>query len=151
MPAQYPLLYRLFFTWVDPVICVWGAYMDFFDPALVLSSHIPNPKVDIGHIMILRQRGGGMLNFGFISAFLLRYTNDAQIWKMVQIADLVVDFAYFWAVHGALKAQNRLDPTTWRAEDWGAIFITGTATVMRLAFLSGVGLDGSKKKTNKRS
>jgi hypothetical protein len=148
--GQYPLAYRIFFTWLDPVICVWGAYMDFFDPTLVLSSHIPSPKVDMGHAMILRQRGGGMLNFGFISAFLLRHTNDLQAWRIVQIADLVVDIAYFWAVHGALKAQDRLSPSTWRVEDWGSLAITGTAAVFRLAFLAGVGLKSQVKTVKKR-
>lgn len=145
---NFPFFYRLFFTYLDPLICVWGAYMDFFDPTLVLSSHIPNPTADIGHSMILRQRGGGMLNFGFISAVLLRYTNDIQVWRIVQIADLLVDIAYFWAVWGVLGAQERLAPGTWRAEDWGSLAITGTATLTRTFFLLGFGLksDGTKKK-----
>ncbi|KAF2657318.1 hypothetical protein K491DRAFT_329589 [Lophiostoma macrostomum CBS 122681] len=133
--------YRLFFTWIDPIICVWGAYMDFFDPTLVLSSHIPQPTADIGHAMILKQRGGGMLNFGFISAVLLRYTNDLKIWRIVQIADFVVDLAYFWAAWDVLSAQQRLDPSTWRAEDWGSIAITGTATMTRIFFLLGIGVE----------
>jgi hypothetical protein len=138
--VHIPTFYRFFFTWMDPLICVWGAYMDFFDPNLVLSSHIPNLTADVGHKMILGQRGGGMLNFGFISAFLLRYTHDHEVWRLVQISDLIVDFAYFWAIYNTLSAQQRLDPTTWRAEDWGSFVITGTATVTRIAFLMGVGL-----------
>ncbi|KAF2255459.1 hypothetical protein BU26DRAFT_515174 [Trematosphaeria pertusa] len=148
---QVPLFYRLFFTWIDPIICVWGAYMDFFDPALVLSSHIPNPTPDIGHAMILRQRGGGMLNFGFISAVLLRYTTDMTIWRIVQIADLVVDCAYFWAVHGALSAQARLGWQTWRAEDWGSLAITGAAAVARLCFLLRVGVTREAKGGSKKA
>jgi hypothetical protein len=147
---KVPHFYRIFFTWLDPLICVWGAYMDFFDPRLVLSSHIPNPTADIGHAMILRQRGGGMLNFGFISAFLLRHTTDLKAWRIVQVADLFVDIAYFWAVYGALSAQQRLDPGTWRAEDWGSIAITGTATVTRVLFLLGIGL-GRSEKSRKRA
>lgn len=127
--------------------------MDFFDPNLVLTSHIPDLTADVGHKMILRQRGGGMLNFGFISAFLLRYTGDVQVWRLVQISDLIVDFAYFWAVYSTLSVQQRLDPVTWRAEDWGSIVITGTATVTRIAFLTRVGLKkkpgiGKKKKVS---
>ncbi|KAF2683445.1 hypothetical protein K458DRAFT_419044 [Lentithecium fluviatile CBS 122367] len=145
-----PAFYRIFFTWLDPIICVWGAYMDFFDPTLVLSSHIPDLPHDIGHAMILRQRGGGMLNFGFISAVLLRYTTDTTIWRIVQFACLIVDFTYFWGAFGALSAQGRLAAATWRAEDWGAVAITGTATLVRVLFLMGVGL-GSGKKAVKRS
>ena len=115
--------------------------MDFFDPTLVLSSHIPDPTSDAGHVMVLRQRGGGMLNFGFVSAVLLRYTTDAQIWRIIQFADLIVDIAYFWAVYGTLQGQGRIPPTTWRVEDWGSLTITGTAAMTRLAFLTGVGLN----------
>ncbi|KAF2474858.1 uncharacterized protein BDR25DRAFT_301467 [Lindgomyces ingoldianus] len=142
------IFYRLFFTYLDPLICIWGAYMDFFDPALVLSSHVPNVSPDIGHAMILKQRGGGMLNFGFISAVLLRYSTDLQVWRIVQFADLIVDVAYFWAVWEGLGAQGRLDLGTWRAEDWGSLGITGCATAVRMAFLMEVGFGrraGEKK------
>lgn len=90
-----------------------------------------------------------MLNFGFISAVLLRYTDDIKIWRIVQIADLIVDVAYFWAVWGVLDAQKRLDPTTWRAEDWGSVAITGTATVVRLLFLLGIGFKKAALKEGK--
>ncbi|KAF2034655.1 hypothetical protein EK21DRAFT_55986 [Setomelanomma holmii] len=148
--SQIPLFYRLFFTYLDPLICIWGAYMDFFDPRLVLSSHIPSPTPDIGHAMILKQRGGGMLNFGFISAVLLRYTTDLQVWRIVQISDLIVDVAYFWAVYEVLSVQGRLGVEKWKAEDWGAVGITGTAGVVRLAFLAGVGFGKGTKSTLKK-
>jgi hypothetical protein len=148
--SNIPLFYHIFFTWLDPIICVWGAYMDFFDPRLVLSSHIPSPTPDIGHSMILKQRGGGMLNFGFISAVLLRYTTDIQIWRIVQISDFIVDLAYLWAVYEVLSAQGRLGVSTWRAEDWGALAITGTAGIVRLAFLAGVGFKKGTKSASKK-
>jgi hypothetical protein len=150
--TRYPAFYRIFFTWLDPLVCIWGAYMDFFDPTLVLSSHIPNLPADIGHTMILRQRGGGMLNFGFISAVLLRYTTDLNIWRIVQFACLIVDFTEFWGGFGALGTQGRLDVGTWRVEDWATMGITGTATLVRMAFLMGIGLGsaGNKVKKGKR-
>ena len=91
-----------------------------------------------------------MLNFGFISAVLLRYSTDMNVWKIVQVADFIVDLAYFWAVYGALDAQHRLSPSTWRAEDWGSFAITGTATLSRVLFLMGVGL-GTRSKTTKKA
>jgi hypothetical protein len=148
--VNIPSFFRLFFTWLDPIICIWGAYMDFFDPTLVLSSHIPHPTADLGHAMILKQRGGGMLNFGFISAVLLRYTNDIKIWRIVQVSLLIVDFACFWAIWDVLGVQQRLSPSSWRAEDWGSIVITGTATLTRVLFLLGVGVK-SKVNTHKKT
>ncbi|KAF2630899.1 hypothetical protein BU25DRAFT_334805 [Macroventuria anomochaeta] len=134
-----PSFYRIFFTIIDPIICLWGAYMDFFDPRMVLSSHILADTPDTGHIMILKQRGGGMLNFGFMSAILLRYTQDIKIWHIVEIGLLMTDLAYFPAVYGALKSQGRVLPETWRAEDWGSLVVTGTVTLVRLAFLARIG------------
>jgi hypothetical protein len=147
--SSIPLLYRISFTYLDPIICLWGAYMDFIDPTLVLSSHIPSPTPDIGHAMILKQRGGGMLNFGFLSAVLLRYTYDIKIWRIVQFAFFLVDLAYYWAVYEVLGEQGRLSVGTWRAEDWGSVAITGMAGVVRLAFLAGVGFDKGKKTLKK--
>ena len=149
--SSIPLFYRIFFTWLDPIICICGAYMDFFIPGLVLSSHIPNHTPDIGHSMILKQRGGGMLNFGFMSAVLLRYTYDIKIWDIVQIANFIVDVAYFWAVYEVLSVQGRLSASTWRAEDWGSVVITGTAGAVRLAFLARVGFKKGRKNGSKRS
>lgn len=132
--------YRVFFTIIDPIICLWGAYLDFFAPRTVLSSHILADTPDIGHIMILKQRGGNMLNCGFISAFLLRYTQDSKIWHIVEIGLLITDFAYFPAAFGALKEQGRVLPETWRAEDWGSLVVIVVATLVRLAFCARVGL-----------
>jgi hypothetical protein len=119
--------------------------MDFFMPAVVLSSHIPAPAPDIGHAMILKQRGGGMLNFGIISAVLLRYTNDTNVWRIVQLSCFVVDLAYYWAVWEVLAKQGRLSVGTWRAEDWGSVVITAFAGLVRLAFLAGVGFGDAAK------
>ncbi|KAH7132148.1 hypothetical protein B0J11DRAFT_428483 [Dendryphion nanum] len=149
MPTQIPFTYRLFFTYLDPLICLWGAYLDFFHPSLILNTHIPSPTADIGHTMILRQRGGNMLNFGLISAVLLRYTTDIHIWNIVQCADLFVDITYLWAVWGVLDAQNRLAIGTWRVEDWVSVAITGTAAVLRFSFLLGVGLRRGNKTQKK--
>lgn len=101
--------------------------------------------------MILKQRGGGMLNFGFISAVLLRYTQDIKVWHIVEIANLIVDFAYFPAVFGALKEQGRVLPETWRAEDWGSLAITGVATLVRLTFLARVGFADQDQDRDERT
>ncbi|CAN9367452.1 unnamed protein product [Alternaria alternata] len=139
-----PAFYRIFFTYVDPIICAWGAIMDFFMPTTVLSSHIPSPTPDIGHVMILKQRGGGMLNFGIISA-------DMNVWRIVQLSCFVVDLAYYWAVWEVLAKQKRLDMGTWRAEDWGSIGITAFAGLVRLAFLARVEFGEAKNKEGKKN
>lgn len=142
-----PFYYRLFFTYLDPIICVWGAYMDFFTPTVVLSSHIPDPApADIGHVMILKQRGGAMLNFAIMSAVLLRYTSDIKIWNIAQAAFLMVDITYFWSVYDVLQSQGRIGWESWRGEDCGSLVIVTAATMTRLAFLAKVAFEKGKGK-----
>jgi hypothetical protein len=43
-----------------------------------------------------------------------------------------------------------LGVSTWRAEDWGALAITGTAGIVRLAFLAGVGFKKGTKSASKK-
>lgn len=92
-----------------------------------------------------------MLNFGFISAVLLRYSNDIKIWRIVQFACFLVDIAYFWAVYEALSVQDRLNMKMWRAEDWGSVLVTGIATIFRMVFLTGMGLGSGGKRGGKKS
>ena len=37
-----PNFYRIFFTWVDPLNAVHGAYMHFATPDVVMNAYIPN-------------------------------------------------------------------------------------------------------------
>jgi len=99
--------------------------------------------------MILKQRGGGMLNFGIMSAVLLRYTNDMNVWRIVQLSCFVVDLAYYWAVWEVLAKQGRLSVGTWRAEDWGSIGITAFAGLVRLAFMARVGFGEASRNDKK--
>lgn len=100
--------------------------------------------------MILTQRGGGMLDFGIVSAALLRYTDDVNVWRIVQVACLVVDLAYYWSVWRVLGAQGRLSVATWRPEDWGSVGITAVAGMVRTAFLMGLGFENSRGRGKKR-
>ncbi|OSS55096.1 hypothetical protein B5807_01713 [Epicoccum nigrum] len=137
--TEIPAFYRVFFTTVDPLLCLWAAYMDFFTPDVVLSSHIPFPSSDEGHRMLLAQRGGLLLCLGFLSAVLLRFAPDIRVWHILEVGLLVSDFAYFWAAGGVLRAQGRLWPEAWRGEDWGSLGVTGLVTLVRLGFLARVG------------
>jgi hypothetical protein len=148
--TKIPTFYRIFFTIIDPFLCLWGAYMDFFTPDVVLSSHIPSPSPDEGHRMILAQRGGLLLCLGFLSAVLLRYSRDIKVWHILQIGLLVSDGAYFWAAGGVLAEQRRLWPQTWRGEDWGSLGVMGVVTLVRLGFLARVGGFGGEEEEGER-
>ncbi len=135
-------------TYLDPMISLWGAYMDFFTPDVVLNAYIPNPARKPQHDMLFQQLGGSMLHFAFLSAVLLRYTDDLGVWKILQTAFLIVDIVGLFSVWDALGKQDRLYFAAVRWEDWGCLAILGFCALLRVAFLAELGFrrSGSRVK-----
>ncbi len=144
-----PIFYRTFFTYVDPLVALWGAYMNFFTPDTVLNSFVPNATRNPAHDMLFQQLGGGLLNIAFVSAVLLRHTSDIKIWKIVQWSILIVDVVGLYSLWDALGRQGRLDPRGWRGEDWGCVGITGSVTVLRMMFIAEVSFESVKVRTKR--
>jgi hypothetical protein len=149
-----PAFYRIFFTSIDPLIALSGAYMDFFDPATILASYFPRsslyakptPPITI----LLTQAGGAFFMMAFLMVFMLRYTSDVKIWKMFEFGILVTDFTLFYSLYGALEGQGRLNVGAIRWEEWGTIAITGFVTVVRIAFLGGLGFGKTSSNGKKK-
>ncbi|KAB5511693.1 hypothetical protein GE09DRAFT_639213 [Coniochaeta sp. 2T2.1] len=165
-PAHVPLPYRAWFMYIDPVLSVMGVYGCFFDPSLILSSYIPttipNPSslkpggssisnpaavANPAHHLVFAEMGGFLLLTIILSTFLLRYTRDLVVWKLYQGAISIVDVVILVATFQAYVDQGRLNPTTWRSEDWFSVLITGACAVLRIAFVLGVGVTEGKPKT----
>lgn len=85
----------------------------------------------------------------FIAVVLLRYTEDVKVWKTVEAAVLIWDFALLYSNYYALSRQGRLSIGALRLEDWGDIIITSQAMVVRTSFLLGVGLSKEGKVVKK--
>lgn len=138
-----PSFYRVFFTSIDPLIALSGAYLSLFDPGTVLASSfdrsspyaVPTPAITV----LLTQAAGALSVMAFLMVFMLRRTDDIVIWKLFESSILIADVALFRSLWQALEAQGRLDVTVLRAEEWGTIAITGFVTLMRVLFVSGVG------------
>lgn len=150
--ADIPSFYRIFFTWVDPIIALHSAWTHFRDPDFILSAYIPremsqrNPM----HDMLMYNLGGGLLQIAIINGGLLRYTSDINIWKIVEAATLAYDIVILFALYVSLDQQGRLSPMIWRPEDWGCWAITLFVGFARSFFIAGVGLKAPKapKKTS---
>ncbi len=142
-PAQpIPAAYRIFFTSLDPLVALGGAYLHFFLPETVLDSYIPatvSPH-EPQHYMLYQQLGGFLLGSAFLSIVLLRYTGDLGVWRILQASILIVDVTLLFTQWDALARQGRLSLGATRAEDWGCAAITGTVAVVRVLFLTGVWL-----------
>src|ERR1700761_3399586 len=151
MSDTIPGFYRFYFSWSDPAICLWGAYIDFFTPAFVSNAFLPSTiaKWDPLFDFTLQQLGGALLMLAFIDIVLLRYTKDVKIWKIIQAAVLIYDLSLLYSNYYSLKQQGRLSVSALRWEDWGGIFISFQAAVVRSAFLLGVGLSKDEKVVKK--
>ncbi|CAI6342081.1 unnamed protein product [Periconia digitata] len=138
-----PRFYRFFFTWLDPMIAFSGGLTDFVSPDFIVNSLVskelrPELAVNPTYKFIFQQAGGAMFAAGFLSVALLRATNDLKIWKHVQAAILIMDFATLYSAWDTLRLQGRL-MAGWRGEDWGTVGVTAFVTLLRIAFLAEVG------------
>lgn len=125
--------------------------MDFVTPAFVSNAFLPE-KIQKWNSLFdftLQQLGGALLMLAFIDIVLLRYTKDVKIWKIIQAAVLIYDLSLLYSNYYSLKQQGRLSVSALRWEDWGGIFITAQAAVVRTLFLLGVGLGKGEKVVKK--
>lgn len=150
-PNAIPAFYRFYFRWSDPAVCIWAAWMDNFTPNVVVNAFVPasiaprNPYFDF----LLQQLGGALLMLAFIDIVLLRYTEDVNIWKILEAAVLIYDSSLLYSNYSSLSQQGRLSFGALRWEDWAGVAITAQAVVVRTAFLLGVGLSKKDKAIKK--
>jgi hypothetical protein len=140
--TQIPAIYRIWFTWVDPIVSLQTTCAAFFMPDLLMNALIPaslsvrNPD----HEMLFHQLGAMYLLISILSALLPRYSADVNVWNIFQGAVLVVDFILLGSQYVSLKQQGRLDVAAWRFEDWLSLAITTFVALLRSSFLAGIGL-----------
>ncbi|CAJ0555475.1 Ff.00g055400.m01.CDS01 [Fusarium sp. VM40] len=127
--------YGFFFKWIDPVIALGGACLNFIDPIGAVTSMAPNSKYDPDQVFLFYQSGGLALAVAFLSAAIPRYSKDIAVWRILQFSLLLSDLAGVSGVGIAMARQGRLGGT-WTSDDWGCggsyIFLT----LVRLHFLA---------------
>ena len=136
---RIPALYRFYFKWSDPTVLFFSVYMYFVTPDEVINAFIPismaprNPH----HDFLTQQVGGALLMLAILTSTLLRYTEDVKIWKILEAAILVYDFALLYVSYYALSQQRRLSIGALRVEDWGKCIskkCSSTMTVLMWKF-----------------
>ncbi|KAH7153893.1 hypothetical protein DER46DRAFT_637991 [Fusarium sp. MPI-SDFR-AT-0072] len=134
----------LWFLWVDPILTLVGMYVNFIDHDLAMQAFFINyPPTDHFRCFIY-QIGGMGTSYLIILVGLLRYTHDIIIWKIVQLAILPADFTMLTAIYIGMRISGNLALADWRWEDWFSIIVTGICTVLRIAFVLGVGVKDTR-------
>lgn len=150
-----PLVYRLFFLFIEPISALVGAYYAHFQQRdyLLLTDSSSAPvltPVPTGTSIVLSQLANLYLLFALNEALVLRATADLRVWKTVLFVLLLADLGHLYSIKelgpGIYLPWNF---TRWNAIDWGNIPFVYLGASMRTAFLADVGMGASSKKLTK--
>lgn len=150
-----PLVYRLFFLFIEPVSALVGAYYAHFQQHdyLLLTNSASAPvltSIPTGTSIVLSQLANLYLLFALNEALVLRSTSDLRVWKTVLFVLLLADFGHLYSIKAlGLDIYLPWNFTRWNAIDWGNIPFVYLGASMRTAFLADVGMGASGKKLTK--
>ena len=143
-----PLLYQLFFLYIEPVATAVGAYYSHFRQQDYMQMTLPSASqatfgVTATESIVLTQLANLYMVFALNEAIVLRATNDRQVWKMFLLGLLVADFGHLYSVH-SLGPEVYWEFWKWNAMYWGNLGFVYIGAAMRTAFLLGLGIEGAK-------
>lgn len=147
-----PLLYALFFLYLEPVSTAVGAYyahllqhdymrmtMDLAPPAAAGLLH-----VSMRESIVLTQLANLYFVFALNEALVLRATDDRRVWNALLLGLLIADFGHIWSVK-AVGWDVYYSFWRWNAMYWGNLGFVYLGATMRTCFLLGFGLPGPSK------
>ena len=147
--ASYPLLYRLFFLWIEPIATLVGAYYAWFQPQVYLElTHTASAPgllgMPVGTHLALRQLGNLYFCFALNEAFVLRATSDLRVWRTLLLGLLIADFGHLYSC-SPLGLRIYYEANKWNSIYWGNIAFVYCGATTRICFLTGVGMGGPRK------
>lgn len=151
-----PLLYRLFFLYIEPVATAVGAYYAALDQRAYMHLTLPSATgslfgttVSTRESIVLNQLANMYFVFALNEALVLRATSDLRVWKIFLLGLLIADFGHLASVAPkSLELYYRF--WEWNSIDAGNLGFVYVGAAMRTCFLLGVGFaaaqTGQKKK-----
>lgn len=143
--SKIPTFYRIFFLYIDPLICFSSIYIFFLDQAFYLKNGIPQSVTSKSkHVTPLTQfllfsLGSYSLFVFLMQICLLHGFKDAprglnlRIWRIVQFGILCIDVGIMFAFGKAGSVEE------WGSGDWSNVGILAGLMLARGAFLVGIG------------
>ncbi|KAJ3015470.1 hypothetical protein HKX48_004576 [Thoreauomyces humboldtii] len=148
-----PLVYRLVFTYIDPVFCLMGFYLHIFQPHASLLGYsllYDSPKPDTATVHLLDSMAAFFLTLGILEAVLLRVrSRDVAVWRIVHGCVALLDVGMTLAACRALNKDGRLTPVTeWNGDDLRLVVGNAGIGILRVLCALGVGMpqEGSRVK-----
>jgi hypothetical protein len=137
--ATVPVFYRVFFRYFDPVVALYGVYVNIIDPATAVPNLVPGSRYDPNQVFFFYQCGGLALTIAFITATIHRYSDDLTVWRLLQLGLFLSDIVALGGIYLSLSRQGKLSASSWTSDDRGVLTSYVGITVIRLAFLSNIG------------
>lgn len=142
---RLPAVYRAFFLLIEPVSAVVGAYFSHVRQTqylqLLHAASAPS-EVPPGISVALSQLANMYMFFALNEALVLRSTWDLRVWRTVLAVLLIADL-------GHLYAMKELDvffhPAGWNVSHLANIPWVCAGATLRICFLAGIGLQGSRR------
>jgi hypothetical protein len=140
------VVYRIFLLYVEPLSTIVGAFYAHFLPRtyLELTDALSAPNFDkplpTSTAVVLTQLANLYLLFALNEGLVLRATNDLKVWRVLLFGLLLADFGHLYSVH-ELGHHVYWRFWTWNAIDWGNVGFVYLGATLRIAFLSGLGVD----------
>jgi hypothetical protein len=140
--SHIPLFYRIFFLYIDPLICLSAIYLCFFDHTTYLEMGVPRSLARhsssplTSHL--INVLGAWSLCIFALQTLLLQQYRDVKLWKIFMFAVLLTDLGLVYAVYEADPVMA-VSVSKWEKGEWTNHGILGTVIAIRTAFLLGVG------------
>ncbi|KAF1929715.1 uncharacterized protein M421DRAFT_419501 [Didymella exigua CBS 183.55] len=144
-PPNIPRVYRWWHLWIEPAAALGGSRLLWCLPE-TYHEYMPitaewSPKSKI----IYDQLAACYLLFAFNQAITLRVVHDVYVWKVLLFGMALSDAAHVYSLWAEMGASVFLSPGGWRTKDWVTVVTTAGPFFLRVAFILGIGLAGSKK------
>jgi hypothetical protein len=142
--SAIPLIYRLFFLYIEPVATAVGAYYAQFQQQEYLQlTHSTMQSSLLGpslrESIVLSQLANMYAVFALNEALVLRSTADLRVWKVFLFGLLLADFGHIYSVNG-VGSEVYWQFWNWNEMYWGNLGFVYVGATLRMAFLSGLGL-----------
>lgn len=152
MASEDPIhfFYRLTFNYVEPLFATLGVIGIIADPETVVQGQTPHAAVHYSKAAaqlrpLTFQTAGGWALLAFHDVFLLRYTKDVNIWKLILAGGLISDIFYSYSIWLDIGTAQFIDPRLWSAADSFLVLTTIYPLLAKVSFLLGIGLKNQSK------
>lgn len=146
--TSIPLVYCIFFLYIEPISALVGAYFSFFEQQTYLelthAASAPLTGIPLTTQVVLRQLSNLYFLFAVNEALVLRSTSDRKVWRTLLFGLLVADLGHLYSVSG-LGSHVYWNASLWSVMDFGNIGFVYLGATMRIAFLLGVGMPKETK------